>query len=260
MKSTLDQILAAAEVGEQALVVQKPASVAIFISPDQREMFLERLLACGSLRAAAVGAGILYPRIAKEIARNNDFKIACVEAMEYYKANLEQQVIHKALTGIVQKRYDGDGVLVETIVKDDPRLLLRLMERFNDDWKSSKAEVNVNVQNNIDSASKGSVLKLAQMLDIKLVEDGEDHQHVEVSFTNEEFAEEVKDETHVIESVEHAVLPRVTPKDLMKAASVATSGERDEYNDAYRNRKADTTKEQPTIVTGAGVDDEDGDY
>jgi hypothetical protein len=137
------------------------------LSESDKAKVLEKIQNTGSVKAAAVLAGIPIPRVVAAL-RDLTFKASVVDALELYRANLEQYVISKAINGIVQTKYDADGNVVEKIVKDDSKLLLRMVERFIDSWKDQKASINVTVENNTNynDASSGTLEKLARILDV----------------------------------------------------------------------------------------------
>jgi len=132
---------------------------------ERQRKVLKVIEETGNISTAAAQAGVSRRTIYNHIEKNPVFAERVELAQARYVAALEGIVADKIQHGVRTKRYDGEGNLVEEIVKDDTQLLLRALERHSKDWSrekesgQSKVEVNINTQ--------GAVEKLADMLNIK---------------------------------------------------------------------------------------------
>jgi len=132
---------------------------------ERQRKVLKVIEETGNISTAAAQAGVSRRTIYNHIEKNPVFAERVELAQARYVAALEGIVADKIQHGVRTKRYDGEGNLVEEIVKDDTQLLLRALERHSKEWSKGKevnqgkVEVNINTQ--------GAVEKLADMLNIK---------------------------------------------------------------------------------------------
>jgi hypothetical protein len=179
MPSTEDEI--------KALINEKKDIVDVKNNPlsdEDKARVIEMIQSTGSIKAAAVMCNIPVPRVVNAL-KDLSFKASVAGALELFKSRIELHIVSKAIGGIQQIKYDADGNMIERIVKDSERLLLRLAERYIDEWKDSKPALTVNIENNVSSDASGTtVMKLAQILDI-----------------DTEYAKEVNDELWPVKAI-----------------------------------------------------------
>jgi len=133
---------------------------------ERQRKVLKVVQETGNISTAAAQSGVSRRTIYNHMERNPAFAERMELAQARYVAALEDIVSDRVQHGTRTKRYDGDGNLVEEIVKDDTQLLLRSLERHSKDWSKESSNSQGNVEVNINT--QGAVGKLADMLNVKM--------------------------------------------------------------------------------------------
>lgn len=142
-----------------------------FNAAKQRE-FLKKAEQYGTLSAAAASVGFSRRAVYNHLEKNALFKSRFEAAVESYRASLEDLVDDRIRNGTRQIKKDGEGNVIEEVIKDDNTLLLRALERHDPDaWgKRTNNKTEVNVNHNTGSATA----KLAEALGISLPDKSEE--------------------------------------------------------------------------------------
>ena len=132
---------------------------------ERQRKVLKVIQETGNISTAAAQAGVSRKTIYNHIESNPVFAERVELSQARYVASLEDIVSDRVQNGTRTKRYDGEGKLVEEVVKDDNQLLVRSLERHSKDWGKEKTPQKNSVEVNINT--QGAVGKLADLLNVK---------------------------------------------------------------------------------------------
>lgn len=97
---------------------------------EEQEIFLEEYRRTRNMTASALKAGVSWAAVNNHRRRDPGFAEAMAEAEAYYRETLLAEAHRRAVTGVVEEKFNAKGEPVGTVTRFSDRLLELLLKRF----------------------------------------------------------------------------------------------------------------------------------